>query len=80
MIDIRAIPLGEGELKIISWFSRNPGKGESVRELEALKEEYSIIRVVDVHRENIKAVSFWRHMRSKGLIQNFYDDEGVAYV
>ena len=79
MIDIRAIPLCEGELKIISWMSRNPGKGESVRKLEALKEEYSIIRVVDVHRENIKAVSFWRHMRSKGLIDTIYDDEGDIY-
>lgn len=76
-IEHSIIQLDNNEIKIVSWISKNPGKGESEKELRKLKKIFTIIRVVDVHQENKNAVEFWKKMREKELINSIQDDNGI---
>ena len=76
---------GEGENKrvaIMHWESHNPGNGNTNEALKWMREHYGSVNIhgagcftSDGNPDN--ALSYWKHQKEKGLVDNLYLNNGV---
>lgn len=76
--DIRIV--GE-DVEILDWNSKYTGRGNTEKSLQKLKQNYGgEIRAVDAGYKGEESYSYWQRMLDKGLIDGFYDDNGVLHT
>lgn len=85
-VDIEEMEDGGRRLSIHDWSSVDPGNGHTTRALQWLRQQgfsyicaHSVGSIRDLHGDRVAddSARYWAHMARKGLVDAFFDDEGV---